>query len=106
MRSMKLLKIEINYSVNLKKTRLNGDKLNYNRARNSVQHLIKTKKKEFIKGQLEQKIGKPKELWKTLKSMDFLKKPVLTQIFVSKMVRIYPLTQKLMQILFVNFSLI
>ena len=52
-----------------KKTRLHSDNLNYNRARNFVQRLIKKKKKEFVTGQLEQNIGKPKDLWKTLKSM-------------------------------------
>ena len=52
-----------------KKNRLHSDNLNYNRARNIVQRLIKKKKKEFVTGQLEQNIGKPKDLWKTLKSM-------------------------------------
>jgi hypothetical protein len=48
-----------------KKTRLHSDNLNYNRARNIVQRLIKKKKKEFVTGQLEKNIGKPKDLWKT-----------------------------------------
>ena len=52
-----------------KKTRVLVDKQNYNRARNSTQRLIKIKKKNFVTGQLEQNIGKPKDLWKTLKSM-------------------------------------
>ena len=38
-------------------------------SRNLVQCLIKRKKTDFVSGQLEQNIGKPKDLWKTLKSM-------------------------------------
>ena len=52
-----------------KKTRLDIDNKNYNKSRNIVQRLIKRKKKYFVSGQLEQNIGKPKDLWKTLKSM-------------------------------------
>ena len=52
-----------------KKTRLNNDNLLYKKARNYVQCLIKKKKKQFVKGKLDENIGKPKELWKTLKSL-------------------------------------
>ena len=34
-----------------------------------VQNLIRKKKREFYETNLRQKINKPKELWKTLKSM-------------------------------------
>ena len=37
--------------------------------RNKVQHLINKKKKTFVVGKLNENIGKPKELWKSLKSL-------------------------------------
>ena len=52
-----------------KNTRLNNDNLSYKKAQNYVQCLIKKKKKEYVKGKLDDNIGKPKELWKTLKSL-------------------------------------
>ena len=39
------------------------------KTRNQVQKLIKKKKRNFYEINLKQKINKPKELWKTLKSM-------------------------------------
>ena len=51
-----------------KRTRLCGDKLAFKRTQNYVQSLIKKKKKQFMKNKLDENIGKPKELWKTLKS--------------------------------------
>ena len=41
----------------------------YNVARNKVQGMIKKKQKNFIAEKLNQNIGKPKELWKSLKSL-------------------------------------
>ena len=67
---------------------------------------IKTKKKEFIKGQLEEKIGKPKELWKTLKSIGLSKKPSSDTNICLKDGEKLSFTQKLMQIPFVKCSLI
>ena len=40
-----------------------------NEQRKYVQNLIKDKKQEFYKEKLRQNVGKPKELWKTLKSL-------------------------------------
>ena len=45
------------------------DKDNYKEARNEVQELIHTKKKAYFESKLTKKIGKPKELWKTLKPL-------------------------------------
>ena len=45
------------------------DYVNFKKARNHVQNLIKKKKKSFIVGKLNENIGKPKELWKCLKSL-------------------------------------
>ena len=57
-----------------KKTRLHVDKENYKRARYSVQNLITKKKKEFFENKLKECIGKPKDLWKAIKSLGLPKK--------------------------------
>ena len=46
-----------------------SDYINFKKARNRVQSLIKRKKKSFITDKLNENIGKPKELWKCLKSL-------------------------------------
>ena len=51
-----------------KKSRQPSDSQNYKIARNKVQGMIKKKQKNFIAEKLNQNIGKPKELWKSLKS--------------------------------------
>ena len=45
------------------------DYVNFKKARNHVQNLIKKKKKSFVVGKLNENIGKPKDLWKCLKSL-------------------------------------
>ena len=45
------------------------DKELFNAARNSTQSLIYKKKKFFFKEKLNENIGKPKELWKSLNSL-------------------------------------
>ena len=52
-----------------KKSRLHSDNESYKKARNKVQRMIKDKKKNFFTGKLNENIGKPKELWKSLKSL-------------------------------------
>ena len=52
-----------------KKTRLHVDKEIYKRARYGVQNLIAKKKKEFFENKLKECIGKPKDLWKAIKSL-------------------------------------
>ena len=52
-----------------KKSKKSNDHKNYKIARNKVQHLINKKKKIFVVGKLNENIGKPKELWKSLKSL-------------------------------------
>ena len=42
---------------------------NYKKSWNKVQRMIKDKKKNFVIGKLNDNIGKPKELWKSLKSL-------------------------------------
>ena len=52
-----------------KKCRLHVDKDNYKEARNEVQKLFRTKEKAYFESELTENIGKPKELWKSLKSL-------------------------------------
>ena len=51
-----------------KKSRWHVDKDNYKEAKNEVQKLIRTKKKAYTESKLTENIGKPDELWKSLKS--------------------------------------
>ena len=51
-----------------KKSRLHSDNESYKKARNKVQCMIKNKTKNFVVGKLDENIGKPKELWRSLKS--------------------------------------
>ena len=52
-----------------KKSKLHIDKEIYTIARHEVQKLISYKKKKFFENRLNDSIGKPKELWKALKSL-------------------------------------
>ena len=53
----------------LRTSKIHSDYINFKKARNHVQSLIKQKKKSFIVGKPNEDIGKPKELWKCLKSL-------------------------------------
>ena len=64
-----------------KKSKLRIDELMYKEARNTVQGLIKEKKKKFFSKKLEENSGEPKELWKDLKSLAFLRQRLLYRIF-------------------------
>ena len=59
-----------------KKSKLHTDEENYKKVKYQVQNLIRKKKREFYETNLRQKINKPKELWKTLKSMGLPSKVV------------------------------
>ena len=52
-----------------KKSRQPSDSQYYKITRKKVQGMIKKKQKNFISEKLKQNIGKPKELWKSLKSL-------------------------------------
>ena len=52
-----------------KSTKLHVDEELYKEAKYQAQKLIKEKKKQFYKEKLKENIGKPKDLWKTLKSL-------------------------------------
>ena len=52
-----------------KKSRLPLDRENYKKARYEVKKLIAEKKRNYFETKLTENIGKPKELWKTLKAL-------------------------------------
>ena len=52
-----------------KRSRLHIDKELYNAARYKVHKMIFNKKKDYFENKLNECIGKPKELWKALKSL-------------------------------------
>ena len=52
-----------------KNTKLSDNNVKYKKARNHVQSIIKRKKRQFYVDKLKYNVGKPKELWKTLKSL-------------------------------------
>ena len=58
----------------LKKFRLRIDKELYNAARYKVHKMIFNEKKDYFENKLNECIGKPKELWKALKSLGLPKK--------------------------------
>ena len=51
------------------KSRLHMDGVNFRKARNRLQTLIKNKKRNYITNKLNENIAKPKELWKTLSQL-------------------------------------
>ena len=56
-----------------KRSRLHIDKKLYNAVLYKVHKLIFNKKKYYFENKLNECIGKPKELWKALKSLDLRK---------------------------------
>ena len=62
--------------LQFKRSKLHTDEENYKKVKYQVQNLIRKKKREFYETNLRQKINKPKELWKTLKSMGLPSKAV------------------------------
>ena len=60
-----------------KKSKLQIDRELFKAARNSTQSLIYKKKKSFYKEKLNENIGKPKELWKSLNSLGLSSKKSL-----------------------------
>ena len=55
--------------MHFKLTKLHIDEDLYKEAKHNAMNLIKTKKNQFYKRKLKENIGKPKELWKALKSL-------------------------------------
>ena len=57
-----------------KRSRLHINKELYNATRYKVDKMIFNKKKDYFENKLNECIGKPKELWKALKSLGLPKK--------------------------------
>ena len=57
-----------------KRSKLNADKEIYNKACNKSHRLILQKNREYFENKLKENIAKPKDLWKTLKSLGLSKK--------------------------------
>ena len=71
--------------IKFKKSKKGIDNLNYKKARNMLQSMIKRKKRNFILEELNNNIGKPKELWKSLKSLGLpTKSDTLSNICLEK----------------------
>ena len=79
------IKIRDKYFKKFKKSNLHIDYDFYIEAKYNVKKLIKQRKKEFYETKLTENIAKPKELWKTLKTMGLpSKKGSLTKICLKK----------------------
>ena len=63
-----------------KTSRLNIDQQLYKEAKVTVQKLIKNKKRDFYQEKLRKNIGKPKQLWKALKSLGLPSKISASQV--------------------------
>ena len=57
-----------------KNSQLHIDNEIFKKAKKDVTDLIKSKKKEFFENKLNENIGKPKELWKTIRELGLSKK--------------------------------
>ena len=66
---LKVSRLETSCFPNIKKTKTHTDHVNFRKARNRVLSLMIKKKKNCVIGKLNENIGKPKELWKSLKSL-------------------------------------
>ena len=64
--------------------------------------LIKQKKSQFYNEKLKENIGKPKELWKALKSLGLPSKKVQSRTYVSKKMTKHAFMIRQMQILLRN----
>ena len=60
------------------KSKLNVDEILYKEARNTVQALIRDKKRKILQEKLSKNIGKPKELWKIIKKLGLPDKKAAT----------------------------
>lgn len=69
---------------NFKRSRLPNDKEYYKTAQYEVKKLIMKKKKEFFKQKLNENIGKPKELRKTIKSLGLPNKTSVSKVNARK----------------------
>ena len=69
------------YLKSSKKSKLHIDELIYKEAKNTVQRLIKKKKKKIFSEKLEENIGEPKNFGKTLKNLALIKQRLKVFLF-------------------------
>ena len=74
----------------------------YKEARNTVQALIKDKKRKLLQEQLSENIGKPKELWKIIKKWVYQTKRLPQQAYASIRKTSWHFPQGQLQILLKN----
>ena len=79
---LKNLQVKDNLFKAFKKMRLHIDKELYKRAKYGAQELIAAKKQAFFDEKLSEIVGKPKELWNTLKSLGMPKKTIVSNFNV------------------------
>ena len=79
---LKNLQVKDNLFKAFKKMRLHIEKELYKRAKYGAQELIATKKQAFFDEKLSEIVGKPKELWNTLKSLGMPKKRIVSNFNV------------------------
>ena len=63
-----------------KNSKLHVDKEIYNAARNKVQRLIIKKKRMYYEDKINDNVGKPRELWKTINSLGLSSKKSSSKI--------------------------
>ena len=66
-----------------KKLKLSVDEILHKEARNTVEALIKDKKRKLLQEKLSENIGKPKELWKVIKNWLYQTKRLPQQAYAS-----------------------
>ena len=95
----KAIKLREKRLKQFKPTKLHIDEDLYKEAKYHTLKSIKQKKNQFYKEKLKENIGKPKELWKALKSLGLPSKKVQPRTYVSKKMTKYVLMIKQMQML-------
>ena len=65
-----------------KKSKLQIDKDIYNAARYKLQKMIINKKRAFLENKLTESIGKPKDLWKTLRTLGLPSKTSFVELML------------------------
>ena len=80
----KAIKLKEKRLKQFKSTELDIDEDLYKEAKYHAVKLIKQKKSPFYKEKLKENIGKPKELWKALKSLGLPSKKGLSNICLKK----------------------
>ena len=92
----------------LKKSRLPLDQKNYKKARYKVKKLIAEKKRNYFETKLIENIGKPKELWKTLKALGLPNKvsmATINALKIDEVVKYDPKSiSKVFQTFFINMA--